>query len=211
MGEGHGAYPLTSATRRLGDCDVIDFDDPAWLARERTWCTFAARGDQRAFGSIYDAFSERLYAVIAKDVRNPAHAEDIYCETFRQAFEDIGTFKGERSIWFWLHGIATNRVLKLKRHSARSKRAFAGWGHFVESQEAPDLDAALDWPKHQARLNRCVARLPEDQERAIRLRRYEERSRESCAEAMGMTLNHFDVTYSRAIAALRKLWEADKG
>ena len=78
----------TSDTLPLGDSDVIDFDDPAWLARERGWCTAAARGDQRAFGSIYDAFSERLYAVIAEDVRSPAHAEDIYCETLRQAFED---------------------------------------------------------------------------------------------------------------------------
>ena len=185
-------------------------DDAEWLARERTWCERASRGDRAAFSTIYDTFAGPLYGFIAKQVRNPTVAEDIFAESFRMAFQRIHTFEGPRSVLFWLQGIAKTNVLNARRQFARSQAAFTGWGHHVGDSHTPDLDAALDWPKEHARLNRKIARLSDDHRRAIQLRRFEEKSREDCAQAMGITLNNFDVTYSRAMAVLKKLWEEEE-
>ncbi|MCC6806207.1 MAG: RNA polymerase sigma factor [Deltaproteobacteria bacterium] len=186
---------------------MFDVKDPAWLARERPLCERAKRGEQGAFAELYTTFAFPLYESLARSLRTRAEAEDAVAESFRKAFEKIADFSGDGSIWFWIHEIGVNEARMINRKKVRSGRAFNGWGHLVGQSHTPDLDRELDRPKELQRLNTTMAMMPDDYQRALKLRKLEERSREECAAAFGSSVPAFDMLISRALKLLRTKWE----
>jgi RNA polymerase sigma-70 factor (ECF subfamily) len=58
----------------------------------------------------------------------------------------------------------------------------------------------------RSQLDRALATLNDRYRRAVELRVLEERPREDCAAALGVTVGNFDVILHRALAALRKAY-----
>lgn len=184
-------------------------------AEERALVEAAQRGDQEALRALLDRCARPLYgAVILPRVGFPGDAEEILRDTLARAAERLHTFRWTGAGFFpWVRTIAVNLVIDRARRAARQAR----------HEAVLEREAALTQPLFQAgaeeqlieQQERAVARgsleqalttLNERQRRAVELRVLEERSREECAAALGVTVGNFDVILHRALAALRKAY-----
>lgn len=70
-----------------------------------------AAGDTEAFGLIVGAYSERIFALVARICGNREDAEELTQDTFVKAFGSIGKFRAESSFSTWLYRIAYNTAI----------------------------------------------------------------------------------------------------
>jgi RNA polymerase sigma-70 factor (ECF subfamily) len=193
---------------------VLADAESATLEIERQAVARAQGGDTAALEPLLAAHAEPLFSsVIMPRLGDRALAEDVLKDTFVTAIEKIGGFRWQgRSLFFWLRQIALHKVIDACRRRGRSRRMLEALRAELEtaSSEEAAADEALiaeeDRRTAMARIERALAELPERYARAIRLRLVEERSREACAEAMGVALGNFDVIFFRAVRAFRKAY-----
>ncbi len=161
-----------------------------------------ARHDRAAFAALYDLYVARVYAFCAVHSATREEAEDLTAHTFVQALAAIGRYE-ERGQPFsaWLLRIAANAAVNRARHpivplSEGMARAHDAAATMAESWVAEW--AQVEW------IDACVAALPEDQQRVIHLRFYEDRSFEQIAALMGRSEGAVKQLLRRALAALRR-------
>lgn len=193
--------------------DVMSQD--AATAEERTLVQAAQQGDQEALRALLERLARPLYAaVILPRVGNPADADEVLRDTLSRAVERLDSFKWTGAGFYpWLRQIAVNMVIDRARRVQRRTRA----------ETELERQAAVVQPLHHAgaeevlieqqeravalkMLEQAMAQLNDRYRRAIELRLLEEKPREACAEALGVTVGNFDVIFHRALAALRKAY-----
>jgi RNA polymerase sigma-70 factor (ECF subfamily) len=191
--------------------NLNDADQLRWEARllER-----ARRGDGAAFGELYHAYSGRLFSrVLLPRLGNRDAAEDALSETFRTAYERLNQFEPRGvSIYFWISRIAVNKAADMHRAKGTTGRALASFEELL----APLIEPAVEPEEALAERNEVTGlrdavrevldRLNPRYAEAIRLRFFDEKSREECAVVMNVKLGTFDVLLLRALRAFRKEW-----
>ena len=68
------------------------------------------------------------------------------------------------------------------------------------------LIAAEERRENRARVTQTLEALNPRYAKALRMRLLEERSRQECAEDLGVSVPTFDVVFHRAVRAFRKKW-----
>ena len=82
------------------------------LADEPNLVRQAKVGDSDAFGTLYDAYLERIYRFVYFRVEDQQTAEDITSQVFLKAWENLGRFQiGGTPFLAWLYTIAHNAVI----------------------------------------------------------------------------------------------------
>jgi RNA polymerase sigma-70 factor, ECF subfamily len=151
----------------------------------------AAQKDPARFADLYEENFERVYAFIARRVRDRAAAEDLTADVFHKALANLPRFDW-RGVPFaaWLLRIASNVVADRWRRSARE---------VVE--DPPEESAQTISPASEpeeierlARLFRMVENLPADQRRVIGMR-----------FAEGMTIREIAQELGRSEGAVKQL------
>jgi len=163
----------------------------------------AAQKDPARFAALYEAHFERIYAFVARRVRDRHVAEDVTAEVFRCALASIGTFQW-RGVPFtaWLYRIAANEIADQIKGAARD-------GGTIDT-DLPSHDE-LTAVEHRATLFREVRRLPADQRRVIELRFGEERSLRETAAELGRSEGAIKQLQWRALQTLRTRMGASHG
>jgi len=186
------------------------------LEQEEELMRRARSGDGEAFGCIYDACHDFLYsAVIYPRVGDAETAEEILQDTFLLALKKIQSFEWRgKSVVAWLHKIAMNKVMEWsasRRKAPVYDDAIIGLVHDERFQ--PEAQVLLeDYQKRLgAKIGDILTEIPERYKQAIEMRLKEERSREACAEAMGITVGTYDVLFFRACRAFRKAYKEKYG
>jgi RNA polymerase sigma-70 factor (ECF subfamily) len=155
----------------------------------------AAQRDPRRFADLYEEHFDRVYAFVARRVRDRDEAEDLTADVFHQAFAGLPRFEW-RGVPFaaWLYRIAANAIVDRAKRTARDRDV-----------PAPDEPAAagLDDIEEQARLFRLVDRLPADQRRVIVLRFAEEKPIRAIAHELGRSEGAVKQLQFRALQNLR--------
>ncbi|MFM8319557.1 MAG: RNA polymerase sigma factor [Chloroflexota bacterium] len=95
-------------------------------------------GDRAEFARLVETYSNVVYRIAVKMVKDPQDAEDVLQETFLKAFRYLSGFDGRSSLSTWLYRIATNEALMLLR---KRKRVVLP----LEDEPADD-DEALETP-----------------------------------------------------------------
>src|SRR5438477_3144921 len=125
----------------------------------------AAQKDPRRFGELYERNLERVYAFVARRVRDRHEAEDVTAEVFQHALANLSKFEW-RGVPFvvWLYRIAANAI------ADRWKKT----NHIVDGALTDNLDRS-NWRdiERRATLFQLVDSLPEDQ-RAVVIKRFVE-------------------------------------
>ncbi len=98
----------------------------------------AKKGDKEAFSELVTNYSERIYNLALRILRNREDAEDVLQETFLTVLQKLDTFDGRSNFFTWIYRIATNASLM----KLRKKRLV-----FAELPENPDLG-----PRHDERI-----------------------------------------------------------
>jgi len=87
-------------------------------------------GDKKAFADLVSTYSDRIYNLALRILRNREDAEDVLQETFLTVLQKLDTFDGRSNFFTWIYRIGTNTSLMKLR---KKKMAFA------ELAENPDL------------------------------------------------------------------------
>ncbi|MDE0371560.1 MAG: RNA polymerase sigma factor [Rhodospirillales bacterium] len=78
------------------------------------------RGDEAAFRDLFDSYFPKLYRyALARLDGQHDEAVDMVQETFCKAFERLGSFRGEGSLYGWMCRILRNSILDLYRRRGR--------------------------------------------------------------------------------------------
>lgn len=190
---------------------------PEELEAERVLCTRARGGDRAALGKLLEQHGPRLYRVVLLPrLGSPAAAEEALSLTYLRVVERIGQFEWQSvGIYPWLRVVALRIALDQLR--ARKREVLfeaADLEREVDEAERETRDAreleAHDLGVARNRVLSLLGRLNPRYAEAIRLRVLEERPRAEAAEALGVSVGTFDVVLHRAMAALRKVLDAEE-
>ena len=167
-------------------------------ARERLLIE-AAQKDPGRFTELYEDNFERVYAFVARRVRERSDAEDVTAEVFHQALANLNRFEW-RGVPFaaWLYRIASNAMADRWQRAAKERANAA-------TDDPPDYGASVN-PEEiedRARLFRLVASLPADQRRVVEMRFAEEKSIREIADELKRTPGAVKQLQFRAIQNLR--------
>lgn len=128
----------------------------------------AAQNDPSRFAELYESNFNRVYAFVARRVKDREEAQDVTAEVFHQALRNLGRFQW-RGVPFaaWLLRIAANALADRWQRAARGVEVPAADGQI--ENEAGGADTAE--VERRAMLFQLVDRLPPDQ-RLVVVRRF---------------------------------------
>jgi len=149
--------------------------------------------ERARFAELYEQNFERVYAFVARRVRDRAEAEDVVSEVFYKALKGIDGYE-ERGVPFvaWLYTIARNVLSDRARAAGRETP--------LDDVDGP---ASSDDVERRALLFRLVDTLPSAQRDVIVKRFAEQRSIADVARQLGRSEGAVKQLQLRAIEALR--------
>src|SRR5579859_593472 len=103
--------------------------------REQQLIRAAQRGDEKAFGELYNAYVHDIYRYMMYRVGNAETAQDLTAEVFLRAIEGLVRYQDRDIPWLaWLYRIAHARVVD---HYRRVKRT-------GEPDDIDDIQVTVD-------------------------------------------------------------------
>ena len=161
-----------------------------------------AQRDPARFAELYEENFYRVYAYIARRIRDRHQAEDLTADVFREALAGLGRFEW-RGVPFvaWLLRIASRAVADHYKRSGRESGSPAAEAERFVPQEI----------ERHVILFQLVDRLPEAQARVIRLRFVDQKSIREIAAALGRSEGAVKQLQLRAIENLRAQLEGALG
>ncbi len=98
----------------------------------------AKDGNRNALAELVSRYSDKIYNLALRILRNKEDAEDVLQETFLQVIRKLDTFNERSTFFTWIYRIATNTSLMKLR---KKKQIFA------ELPDKPDLEDQIfvDW------------------------------------------------------------------
>jgi len=168
----------------------------------------AAQKDPARFAELYENNFDRVYAFIARRVRDRNEAEDLTSEVFHDALAGLPRFEWRGAPFAaWLFKIASNAIIDRSKRAAKEQQtpAILGLPADVNPREIEDEI------EQRARLFQLVDRLPIDQRRVIGMRFAEERSIREIANELGRSEGAVKQLQSRALQNLRAQLSDESG
>lgn len=166
-----------------------------------------ARGEDAAFGEVYDRLAPRLFGFLLRYTRDHARAEDVVQQTMLQMHRNRGRFLPGAEVVPWAFAIARRLLIDMHRRGGRELLAPS------DEESATQLLVALDAPADQvaiakevaARLAEELSKLPENQRVAFVLIKQDGLSVAEAAQALGTTVAAVKLRAHRAYEALREV------
>lgn len=177
-----------------------------------------ARHDRDAFASLYRQYVRRVYGFAYKRSASREVAEDITAATFERAWRAMPAFTWKGGGFEpWLFRIAANELAAHFRRQSRAQSDRAQQAlremaaELATDEELAGLLRAGELDGRLARLRRGLAAINPRYQEAISLRYLAGLSADEAAAAMGCSKAVLAVTLHRALRALRRAMEADRG
>jgi len=166
------------------------------VASDRELIADVARGDEQAFGRLYDRFADRVYRYAYTILRAKHLAEDVVQETMVAVWKGASKYAGRSRVSTWIFGIARNQAYSLIRREIRGERI-------------PDVSLVSPDPApgvhQQERVARALERLSHDHREVVFLTFYEGLSYGEIASILGIPTG---TVKSRMFHAKKQLGEA---
>ena len=177
-----------------------------------------ASSDPRdAFSSFYRRYSSDVFAFFARRVLDVEIARDLTAETFAQAFEHRGRFRGstESEAAAWLFGIGTNLLSRYWRRGVAEDKAVRRLGIEVGDLSEEDIDRAIalaDLDSLRRGMQRALSGLTERERAAVEMRIVGDRPYSEVSQALGISEQTARARVARGLRRLaRRVDEFDRG
>ena len=159
----------------------------------------AAQQDPSRFAELYEHNFNRVYAFVARRVKDREEAQDVTAEVFHQALKNIGRFQW-RGVPFaaWLLRIAANALADRWQRAGREVPADSA------ELEAESVSADVSEIERRAMLFQLVDRLPQDQRLVVVRRFVEQKSIREIAGELGRSEGAIKQLQFRALETLRE-------
>src|SRR6185295_1774089 len=145
----------------------------------------AAQVDPSRFAELYELHFDKIYAFVARRLRNRDLAEDLTAEIFQKALANLPRFQWRGAPFAsWLFKIASNVIAD--RFKSLANEVVVSEDTMSESSPNSSRnqfsDQLLEEVERRAQLFRLVRQLPDDQRLVIAMRFAEEKSIREIAE-----------------------------
>ena len=164
----------------------------------------AAGRHDRAFDQVVRLYKDRVFRLAYSILKERSAAEDAAQESFMRIWKALPGFDGRAALGTWIYAITRNTCLM----DLRRRRPMVS----LDDPDSPDAISAAasiatgpGQDPERDNLLRLVARLPRNQQEAVRLFYLEDRSYESVAESLGMPLGTVKNLLHRARKRLVEL------
>jgi RNA polymerase sigma factor (sigma-70 family) len=134
----------------------------------------AAREDLEAFEHVYDEYADSILAYLARRTLDPEVVFDLMAETFAEAFDDIGSFRGstDEEGRAWLYAIATHLLMRWRKRGEMERRKMSELGistRDLGQEEFERIETLADLQRFKPVLDGAMRRLSDDQQRVLQL------------------------------------------
>ena len=171
----------------------------------------AKKGDQTAFTELVELYSERIYNLGLRILKNPDDAADVLQETFIAVYEKIHSFDGRSNFFTWLYRIATNFALMKLRKEKRTIYTDQDMEEQFDDPEKMQIHEWQDLPlrdmlndEFRKHLDEAIDQLPEIYRSVFVLRDLENMSIKETSHILGITESNVKIRLKRARAYLRE-------
>jgi RNA polymerase sigma-70 factor, ECF subfamily len=169
--------------------------------REQKLIQAAQRGNEQAFGELYNAYVHQVYRYVMYRVNNTETAQDLTADVFLRAVEGLARYENRQVPFLaWLYRIAHARVVD---HYRRTQRVGAEENiDSVEVKVDEDLDTDLMVNYRQQKLREALNKLPGEQRQVLLLRFIEGYDIQQTADTLGKTIGAVKMIQRRALQAM---------
>ena len=197
--------PLVLRDRTLAVADERNRKaDPSSVALDVAMDRYA-RGEDAAFGEVYDGLAPRLQSFLQRYTHDRARAEDVVQQTMLQIHRARGRFNPGAQVVPWAFAIARRLLIDMHRRGGREVLAPTAddtLTQLMAALDAPADDVAIAKEVAQ-RLSAELARLPENQRVAFELIKQDGLSVAEAAQVLGTTVPAVKLRCHRAYEAMR--------
>ncbi|SDT74856.1 sigma-70 family RNA polymerase sigma factor [Actinoplanes derwentensis] len=148
-----------------------------------------ARGDEEAFGKLYDLVAPRVYGLIRRVLRDPALAEEVAQEVMVEVWRSAARFDPERgSPTAWVFTIAHRRAVdRVRSEQAATDRTIRAGAAAVDTPYDAVADEVTGRLERQ-QVRHCLDDLTELQRQAVTLAYYQGHTYPQVSELLAVPL-----------------------
>lgn len=184
-------------------------------ASDRVLVERAVGGDTGAYETLHRRYYARIYRFAFMKLGNAEDAADVASAAFCRAFRALPSFRfsrGSSALFPWLHRIAgnlvTDHIRQRQRHPTLSLDAQAAeeMESFLDllPADGPGPDALVLRQEIQESVRHALAKLPQDQARAIELRYFGDLSMKEMSAVLDRSEGAVKSLLHRALGNMRK-------
>lgn len=167
----------------------------------------AVSSDPDAFGEIVRRWERKIFALCFGMLTREDEARDAAQETFIAAYKNLDRFRGEAKVSSWLHRIAVNQCLTIKRRTKTRSEDFIdeASGETDRVFVAPAMMSPGSKAEQAERLNmvrQAVSALPTDLRQIVVMKEFEEMTFQEISDTLEIPLS---TVKSRLYTALKQL------
>ena len=163
--------------------------------------------DSDAFGELVRRWERKIFALCFGMLTREDEARDATQETFIAAYKNLDRFRGEAKVSSWLHRIAVNQCLTVKRRAktrseeflddetGKSERVFVAPSKFSPGNEAEQTERLRV-------VRQAVSSLPVDLRQVVVMKEFEEMTFQEISDTLELPLS---TVKSRLYTALKQL------
>lgn len=160
------------------------------------------KGNVKAFDSLFDVYSQKLFGFALKYFKNESDAEELVQEVFVKVWENRQTLKSELSFKSYLFTIALNQIRKhfnKKATSLRYLESLQNEPEFIENQAIleSDYESALN------QINLIIEQMPPRRREIFMKSKLEGKSSKEIAAELNISAGTVDNQVSEALRFIR--------
>jgi RNA polymerase sigma-70 factor (ECF subfamily) len=167
----------------------------------------ASGQDPDAFGEIVRRWERKIFALCFGMLTREDEARDATQETFIAAYRNVARFRGEAKVSSWLHRIAVNQCLTVKRRAKTRSEEYLDdeTGESDRIFVAPIAYSPGNEAEQTERLRvvrQAVSSLPVDLRQVVVMKEFEEMTFQEISDTLELPLS---TVKSRLYTALKQL------
>lgn len=157
------------------------------------------KGERDAQRTLYEKYAPGMFAVCRRYAKGQQEAEDILQDAFIKVFDQIGKFRGESTIGYWIKRIVINTAL----NSERSKLYLYPMVDVTEMHNTPDESIRLsDYTMDE--LMKMIDKLPSSCKAIFNLYAIEGYKHQEIADMLGISEGTSKSQFARARQLLKE-------
>jgi RNA polymerase sigma-70 factor (ECF subfamily) len=164
--------------------------------------TQVIRGDEAAFGQLFQSYKDKLYSFIYHLSGSSATAEDVLQEVFLKIWRDRSELTGIENFNAYLFRMAQNQAINVLRRQSREALILAEIRRIAP--EGIQGDEALYAKEVEAVLHKAINSLPARQRRVYQLSREDGLKYEEIAATLNISVSTVRNHMVQALKAIRE-------
>lgn len=166
--------------------------------------TAIARGDEVAFGELYDRMARMVYGVVRKVVRDPAQSDEVTQEVFVEVWRTATRFESTRgSVKTWVLTMAHRRAIDRVRSEQASRDRTERIGHRDRMRPFDEVAEDVETRFEHEQVRAALDHLTDLQREAVELAFYGGHTYREVAELLGAPLGTVKTRMRDGLIRLR--------